>query len=120
MENPKVIIKFNENRRFSPKSHNSPLFGWGAFKTFGKFLLRKYSKPSTFLYQMKNDECVTYFITKNGCKQIWYKDKTGWKQKSGKGIVRKATAEQFLSHLLSALTNEYRNKVWVVVERKLS
>ena len=49
---------------------------------------------------MKNDECVVYFITKNGCKQIWYKDKKGWKQKSGRGIVREVTAEQFLSHLL--------------------
>ncbi len=68
---------------------------------------------------MKNDECTVSFITKNGRKQIWYKDKTGWKQKSGRGIVRKATAEQFLSHLLPALTKEYRNKVWIVVEKKI-
>ena len=38
---------------------------------------------------MKNDECVTYLITKNGRKQMWYKDKEGWKQKSGRGIIRK-------------------------------
>ena len=67
---------------------------------------------------MKNDECITYLITKNGRKQIWYKDKEGWKQKSGKGIIRKVTAEQFLSHLLPALTKDYRNKVWIVVEKK--
>jgi len=67
---------------------------------------------------MKNDECITYLITKNGKKQIWYKDKEGWKQKSGRGIIRKVTAEQFLSHLLPALTSDYRNKVWVVVEKK--
>ena len=67
---------------------------------------------------MKNDECIVYFITKNGLKQIWYRDKQGWKQKSGRGIIRKATAEQFLSHLLPALTPKYRDKVWIVVERK--
>ena len=67
---------------------------------------------------MKNDEWITYFITKNGRKQIWYKDKDGWKQKSGKGIIRKVTAEQFLSHLLPALTSEYRDKVLVVVEKR--
>jgi len=67
---------------------------------------------------MKNDECVIYFITKNGSKQIWYKDKSGWKQKSGRGIIRNVTAEQFLSHLLPALTSDYRNKVWIVVEKK--
>jgi hypothetical protein len=66
---------------------------------------------------MKNDECIIYFITNGGSKQIWYKDKKGWKQKSGKGIIRRATAEQFLSHLLPALTPEYKNKVWIRVEK---
>lgn len=67
---------------------------------------------------MKNNECIICMITKGGSKQIWYKDKDGWKQKSGKGIVRKATAEQFLSHLLPALTPAYKNKVWIVVEKR--
>ncbi|MCX6749516.1 MAG: hypothetical protein NTW17_02100 [Candidatus Pacearchaeota archaeon] len=66
---------------------------------------------------MKNDECIIYFITKRGSKQIWYKDKYGWKQKSGKGIIRKVTAEQFLSHLLPALTEEYKDKVSINVKR---
>jgi hypothetical protein len=68
---------------------------------------------------MKNDECITYFITKNGSKQIWYKNKEGWKQKSGRGIIRKVTAEQFLSHLLPALTSNYKNKVRIIVKKKV-
>jgi len=67
---------------------------------------------------MKNDECKIYFITKHGKKQIWYKDKTGWKQKSGAGIIRRVTAEQFLSHLLPALTPEYKDKVEIKIVRK--
>ncbi len=68
---------------------------------------------------MKNSECKIYFITKGGSKQIWYKDKKGWKQKSGRGIIRRVTAEQFLSHLLLALTTEYKNKLKIKVERKI-
>jgi hypothetical protein len=67
---------------------------------------------------MKNTECKTYFITKGGSKQIWYKDKKGWKQKSGKGIIRRVTAEQFLSHLLPALTPEYKDKLTIKVVRR--
>ena len=69
---------------------------------------------------MKNDECVIYFLTKNGRKQIWYKDKKGWKQKSGRGIIRRATAEQFISHLLPPLTKSTKTygKVRIVIKRK--
>jgi len=67
---------------------------------------------------MKNSECITYFITKGGSKQIWYKDKKGWKQKSGAGIIRKVTAEQFLSHILPALTLEYKDRLKIIVKRK--
>ena len=52
---------------------------------------------------MKNDECTIYIITKNGSKQSFRKDKEGWKQTSSKGIVRKCTAEQVLSHILPPL-----------------
>ncbi len=67
---------------------------------------------------MKNDECIITFVTNGGSKQIWYKDKKGWKQKSGRGIIRRATAEQFLSHLLPALTPKYKNKLKIIVKRK--
>jgi hypothetical protein len=67
---------------------------------------------------MKNDECTIYFITKGGSKQIWYKGKKGWKQKSGAGIIKRVTAEQFLSHLLPALTLEYKDKLKIIVKRK--
>ena len=52
---------------------------------------------------MKNDECTIYIITNNGSKQSFRKDKEGWKQTSSKGIVRKCTAEQVLSHILPPL-----------------
>ena len=68
--------------------------------------------------EMKNDECVIYMTTKGGSKQIYKKDKFGWTQKSSRGIVRRMTAEQFLSHLLPALTEKYRNKVWIRVEKR--
>ena len=67
---------------------------------------------------MKNNECVVYMTTKGGSTQVYKKDKLGWTQKSSKGIVRRMTAEQFLSHLLPALTSAYKNKVWLRVERK--
>jgi len=67
---------------------------------------------------MKNTECITYFITNGGSKQIWYKDKKGWKQKSGRRIIRRATAEQFLSHLLPALTPAYKDRLKIIVKRK--
>lgn len=69
---------------------------------------------------MKNDECIIYFITKGGAKQIWYKDKTGWKQKSGAGIIRKVTAEQLVSHLLPPLTKGTKTygNVKIVIKRK--
>lgn len=57
-------------------------------------------------------------ITKHGSTQVYKKDDKGWTQKSSKGIVRRITAEQFLSHLLPALTKEYKGKVTIKVERK--
>ena len=66
---------------------------------------------------MKNDECVLYMITKHGSTQTYRRDKIGWTQKSSKGIVRRMTAEQLLSHLLPALTAEYKGKVTIRVER---
>jgi len=67
--------------------------------------------------KMKNNECIIYMITKHGSTQIYQKDDKGWTQKSSKGIVRRMTAEQFLSHLLPALTEEYKGKVTLKVKR---
>ena len=52
---------------------------------------------------MKNDECTIYIITKNGAKQSFRKWKDGWLQTSSKGIVRRCTAKQVLSHILPPL-----------------
>lgn len=67
---------------------------------------------------MKNDECIVYFITKHGSTQIYRKDKNGWTQTSSKGTVRRMTAEQFLSHLLPPLTEEYKKKKLVTIKVK--
>jgi len=67
---------------------------------------------------MRNKDCVIYMTTKHGSTQIYRKDELGWAQKSSKGIVRRMTAEQFLSHLLPALTTEYKDKVTLRIERK--
>lgn len=68
---------------------------------------------------MKNDECVIYMISKaSGKKQVYKKDKKGWMQKSTRGIVRRMTPEQFLSHLLPALTKEYKDRLTIIVKRK--
>jgi len=66
---------------------------------------------------MKNTECTIYMTTKRGSTQIYRRDKNGWTQKSSRGITRRMTAEQFLSHLLPALTKEYKGKVEVKVVR---
>lgn len=68
---------------------------------------------------MKNDECIIYMISKSGKKQVYKKDKKGWTQKSTRGIIRRMTPEQFLSHLLPALTKEYKDRLTVKVERRL-
>jgi hypothetical protein len=52
---------------------------------------------------MKNSECVINFITVGGKVQSWRKKKDHWEQTSSRGIVRKATAEQVLSHILPVL-----------------
>jgi hypothetical protein len=56
-------------------------------------------------------------ITKHGSTQVYCRDDKGWTQKSSKGIVRRMTAEQLLSHLLPGLTAEYKDLVTIKVER---
>jgi len=67
---------------------------------------------------MKNTDCIIYLITKHGSAQVYRKDKRGWIQTSSKGIARRMTAEQLLSHLLPALTKAYKGKVTIRVVKK--
>ena len=53
--------------------------------------------------KMKNTECTIYIITKHGKTQTYRKGKGSWTQTSSRGIVRKMTAEQLLSHILPPL-----------------
>jgi len=67
---------------------------------------------------MKNSECIINFITSGGKVQSWRKKKDHWQQTSSRGIVRKATAEQLLSHLLPVLAiKEKRRYVTLEVKR---
>ena len=53
---------------------------------------------------MRNDECIIKFVNKDGrVLQSFQRDKDGWFETSSKGIVRRCTAEQTLSHLLPPL-----------------
>ena len=58
---------------------------------------------------MRNDECIIRFLNKDGkILQSFQKDREGWFQVSSKGIVRRCTAEQTLSHLLPPLAGVSR------------
>jgi len=53
---------------------------------------------------MRNDECLIKLLNKDGrVLQSFQRDKDGWFETSSKGIVRRCTAEQVLSHLLPPL-----------------
>ena len=68
---------------------------------------------------MRNDECIIKFLNGEGrVLQSFQRDKQGWFQISSKGIVRRCTAEQTLSHLLPPLAGV--NKAIVKVERIFS
>jgi hypothetical protein len=58
---------------------------------------------------MRNDECIIKFLNRDGkVVQSFQKDKEGWFQTSSRGIVRRCTAEQTLSHLLPPLAGVSR------------
>jgi hypothetical protein len=58
---------------------------------------------------MRNDECIIKFLNKEGrVMQSFQRDKEGWFETSSKGIVRRCTAEQTLSHLLPPLAGVSR------------
>jgi hypothetical protein len=66
---------------------------------------------------MKNNECVIYITTKRGWTQTYLKEKDGWTQTGPKGIVRRMSAEQLLSHLLPPLAAG-SDRLSVRVERR--
>ena len=67
---------------------------------------------------MRNDECMIRFLNKDGgVLQSFQRDKDDWFETSSKGIVRRWTAEQVLSHLLPSLAGV--SKAIVKVERIL-
>lgn len=51
---------------------------------------------------MRNDECKILIILKSGWTQTFQKADDQWTQTTN-GVVRKCTAEQLLSHILSLL-----------------
>ena len=68
---------------------------------------------------MRNDECIIRFLNKDGrVQQSFQRDKDGWFETSSKGIIRRCTAEQTLSHLLPPLAGVSR--AIVKVERTSS
>jgi hypothetical protein len=64
---------------------------------------------------MRNAECIVRLTTSGGAVQTWHRDDRGWIETSSRGIERRATAEQFLSHLLPALERGYPK---VTVEKR--
>jgi len=71
---------------------------------------KKWSSDGEF---MRNDECIIKFLYKGKVMQFFQRDKDGWFQTSSKGVVRRCTAEQTLSHLLPPLAGVSRATVKV-------
>jgi hypothetical protein len=58
---------------------------------------------------MRNDEVIIKFLNKEGkVMQSFQRDEDGWFEISSKGIVKRCTAEQTLSHLLPPLAGVSR------------
>ena len=55
---------------------------------------------------MRNDECIIYIHHKGKLVNTWYKEGGGWTLISTKEVRHRATAEQFLSHLLPSIMKE--------------
>ena len=66
---------------------------------------KKWSSDGEF---MRNDECIIKLLYKGKVMQSFQKDKDGWFQTSSKGVVRRCTAEQTLSHLVPPLAGVSR------------
>ena len=65
---------------------------------------------------MKNSECTIYIMFKGKCLQKFRKEKEGWMLTSSNGTKYPCTAEQMISHLLSALAGIKGPHVTVKVE----
>jgi hypothetical protein len=63
--------------------------------------------PGSRRTDMRNTECIVRLTTSGGAVQTWHRDDRGWIETSSRGIERRATAEQLLSHLLPALERGY-------------
>jgi len=55
---------------------------------------------------MRNDECIIYIYYKDKLVNTWYKENQKWLMISTKEKTHKATAEQFISHLIPAIMKE--------------
>jgi hypothetical protein len=64
----------------------------------------------------KNTDYVIYMSTNRGSTYAYLKEHDSWTQTAPTGVVRKATAEQVLNHLLPALSGDH--PMSVKVERK--
>jgi hypothetical protein len=65
---------------------------------------------------MKNSQFKISIITKQGKIQSFRKKGDLWEQSSSKGIVRSATAEQVLSHILPLLTSNNKRQLTLEVK----
>jgi hypothetical protein len=64
---------------------------------------------------MKNSECTTYIMFRDGWLQKYRKEKHGWVQTSSNGTSRSCSAEQLLSHILPPLAGIKGKNVTVKV-----
>ena len=65
---------------------------------------------------MKNSQFRINIITKQGKIQSFRKKKDHWEQTSSRGIIRKATAEQVLNHMLPVLYSGKKRNVTLEVK----
>ncbi|MGD0478318.1 MAG: hypothetical protein ABSB29_09175 [Nitrososphaerales archaeon] len=65
-----------------------------------------------------NADYVIYIATRRGRTWRYVKGDAGWTQTAPTGLVRRLSAEQLLSHLLSPLSGEQSN-LSVRVERRV-
>ena len=55
---------------------------------------------------MRNDECIIYIYYKEKLVNTWYKENKKWMLVSTNGTIHSASAEQFISHLLTSIMKD--------------